>query len=117
MARFWARWYEPKVSSWEKARECLTEYCGEDSAKVAIASLRQEGFEIDWPFWDVPEHPHMIQHWISGEAASGAYCVVCAVFEAPDEDTVRAEIGERESVDVDQKPDDWVPGDRFPTAA
>lgn len=61
MAMFWARWYEPKVSSWEKARECLTEYC--------------------------------------------------------DEDTVRAEIGERKSVDVDQKPDDWVPGDRFPTAA
>lgn len=118
MARFWARWYEPKASSTEKARECLTVALGEHGATVAIAALIGGEFEINWPFWDIPEHPHMIHHWISGEAASGAYCVVCAVFEAPDEETVRAEIGERESVDVDQKPDGWMPeGGRFPTAA
>lgn len=117
MAKFWARWYEPKVPAWDEARDSIAQRCGADAAAAAVEALQADEFEIDWPFWRVPEHPHMVKHWISGESGNGSYCVVCAVFDAPDAATVRAEIGERESVDVDEKPDDWTPGDRFPMSA
>lgn len=123
MAKFWARWHEPKVDPWQKAQAVIAARIGEDNmlatdeadhvAGLAIVALKDAEFAIEWPFWDVEQRTHMVKSWISGEAASGDYCVVCALFEAPDEDTVRREIGERESVDVDQKPDDWSPGDRF----
>lgn len=120
--RYWARWYEPKADPIAKARIALwaafeSDGLDHDAAGVlserAIAALTTEDFEINWPFWDVPEHPHMTKWWISGEAASGAYCVVCAVFDAPDEQTIRAEIGERQSLDIELRADGWTPGDRF----
>lgn len=117
MPRFWARWYEPAPDAWEKVREVLTEACGEDSAKVAIAALRKAEFEIEYPFFTIPNHDHATYTWQSGSAASGNYCVICAVFDAPDENTVRREIGERDGVSVDPKPDGWTPGDRFPIPA
>ena len=114
MPRFWARWYEPAPDSWEKACEVLTEFCGEDSAKMAVAALRENGFEVTWPFFTIPNHEHALHTWESGQALSGEYNVCCAVFEAPDEQTVRDEIGERDGISVDPKPDGWLPpGDRF----
>lgn len=113
MARFWARWYEPAPDSWDKVREVLTEYCGEDSAKMAIAALRAKEFEIEWPFFTLRSTPHMVHCWKSGESASGSYAVVCALFDAPSEQVVRDEIGACDGVSVDRKADNWMPGDRF----
>lgn len=114
MATFWARWYEPKADSMAKLRETLVHAIGEPAADKAVAAIADEQFDVDWPFWEIPEHPHMKRHWISGQSMGGEYCIVCAVFEADDEATVRAEIGTRDSVDVERKPDGWSPpGDRF----
>ena len=113
MATFWARWYEPKADAHEMLRKTLVYAIGEPAAEKAMIAIDDKNFTIEWPFWEIPEHPHMKRHWISGEAMSGEYCVVCAVFEADDEETVRLEIGARDSVDVSLKPDGWSPGDRF----
>lgn len=117
MPRYWARWYEPAPDAWEKVRETLTEFVGEDSAKTAVAALREREFKVEYPFFTIPNHEHATYTWQSGSAMSGEYCVICAVFDAPDEDTVRREIGDRQSVDVTLKADDWTPGDRFPIPA
>jgi hypothetical protein len=120
MARYWARWYEPKADSWAKAKQAIAEIVGTDDAVAVIEKLKQDEFEIEWPFWEMPDsetHNGLVQAWKSGEAMSGAYCVICAVFDAPNEAAVRAVIGERESVDVDLKSEDWSPGDRFPMSS
>jgi len=114
MPRYWARWYEPKIDSWSKAESVICEaLLDSPAAAKAIAALKDAEFDIEWPFWEMPEPPHAIRVWKSGESMSGEYMVCCAVFDAPDEATVRSEIGERDAVDVDLKPDDWTPSDRF----
>ena len=117
MPRYWARWYEPAPDAWDKARDVLTEYIGEDSAKTALAALRSKEFALEWPFFTIPNHDHATWTWQSGSSMGGTYCVICAVFDAPDEDTVRREIGDRDGVSVDEKTDDWTPGNRFPISS
>lgn len=117
MPRYWARWYEPATDSWEKAREVLTKFCGDDSARMAIAALRHEGFEVEWPYFTLRNTPHMLHCWQSGQSMSGSYAVVCALFDAPDEQTVRDEIGPLNGISIDLKADDWLPGGRFPIQA
>lgn len=127
MPRFWARWYEPKVDPWLKAQSVIADRLGCDNQLAtdeamhasgrAIAALREANFEIEWPFWEIPAPRSALHVWKSGEAMTGEYMVVCAVFDAQDEDTVRHEIGDRQSISVDPKPDDWLPGDRFPILA
>lgn len=114
MPRYWARWHEPAIDAWDKALEVLSEYCGEDSAKIAIAALREKEFEIEWPFFTLRNTPHMVHCWQSGQNVSGTYAVVCALFDAPDEQTVRDEIGPCDGVTVDERASDWLPGNRFP---
>lgn len=116
MPRYWARWYEPKADSWKKAHEAIVGIIGTDDTLAVIEKLKGDEFEVTWPFWEIPDaftHRGCVKAWKSGEAMSGEYCVICAVFDAPDEASVREEIGERESVDVEERPDDWQPGDRF----
>ena len=55
MPRYWARWYEPATDAWEKARDVLTPYAGAESAKLAVAVLREKGFELAWPFFTIPK--------------------------------------------------------------
>ena len=122
MPRYWARWYEPAQDPWEKALEVIDEKVGHglDSPVLAaqvVAALKDAEFELTWPLFTLRNTPHMVHCWQSGQSASGSYAVVCALFDAPSEQVVRDEIGECEGVSVDEKSDDWLPGDRFPLPA
>jgi hypothetical protein len=118
MPRYWARWYEPKTDPWLKVEAVVCEALLDSvAAAKVIAALHEHEFDIEWPFWELPSPPSAPHLWKSGESANGDYAVICAVFDAPDEATVRREIGDRQAVTVDLKADDWMPGDRFPVAA
>ena len=76
-----------------------------------MSGLAEEGFEFEWPFFEIPDHAHRVAYWISGFAGDGLSCTVCAVFDAPDEAAIVAEVGAREDRTIEVKADGWTPSD------
>jgi len=80
MPRFFAEWHEPHV------------------------------LDLTWPFWSIKPREHMTMFWVRGYAHNSDDLVVAAIFEAPDVETVRHEIG-CPTIEVGLRPDGWMPLD------
>lgn len=94
MARFWVSWYSPitKVIEHDEEHGDLVERAEPEFGPDVI--VRGE--------------------WTSGYRMSDDASTVCALIDAPSREQVDAALADFEVRFVEPKPDDYVPGDRFP---